>query len=316
MNELDSVFDDSWPEDHRSGIVAVVGRPNVGKSTLINRILGQKIAIVTPKPQTTRRQQLGIYTEEHGQILFTDTPGLHKPQHRLGQYMVTVAENALQDADLILWVLDVSVPPQEGDRHIAATVTRLRGETPMVLALNKNDLADEAARQANTEAYRALVPNDGAMLVSALSGDGVPALVADLLARLPSGPRYYPVEQVTEVNQRFVAAEVIREKIILNTEEEIPYSVAVEVEEFKERSAQMTYISATIYVERDTQKGIVIGKGGEMIKRIGTEARTELAEMLGTQVFLDLHVKVLKNWRSDDDLMRRLGYRLPKKDES
>ncbi len=316
MNELDSVFDDSWPEDHRSGIVAVVGRPNVGKSTLINRILGQKIAIVTPKPQTTRRQQLGIYTEEHGQILFTDTPGLHKPQHRLGQYMVTVAENALQDTDLILWVLDVSVPPQEGDKHIAATVTRLRGETPMVLALNKNDLADEAARQANAEAYGALVPNDGAMLVSALSGDGVPALVADLLARLPPGPRYYPVEQVTEVNQRFVAAEVIREKIILNTEEEIPYSVAVEVEEFKERSAQMTYISATIYVERDTQKGIVIGKGGEMIKRIGTEARTELAEMLETQVFLDLHVKVLKNWRSDDDLMRRLGYRLPKKDES
>lgn len=316
MNELDSVFDDTWPGDHRSGIVAVVGRPNVGKSTLINRILGQKIAIVTPKPQTTRRQQLGIYSEEHGQILFTDTPGLHKPQHKLGQYMVTVAENALQDADMILWVLDVSVPPQDGDKHIAETVSRLRGDTPVLLALNKNDLADDPTRQANAEAYRALVPNDGALLVSALSGDGVTALVADLLARLPLGPRYYPVEQVTEVNLRFVAAEVIREKIILNTEEEIPYSVAVEVEEYKERSAEMTYISATIYVERDTQKGIVIGKGGSMIKRLGSEARAELAEMLGTQVFLDLHVKVLKNWRSDDDLMRRLGYRLWKKDES
>lgn len=312
MSELDTVFNDSWPEDHRSGVVAVVGRPNVGKSTLINRILGQKIAIVTPKPQTTRRQQLGIYTEEHGQILFTDTPGLHKPHHKLGQYMVMVAENALQDSDLILWVLDVSVEPQEGDKHIAATVARLHGDTPVLLALNKADLADDKTRQANVEAYRALVPNAGTALVSALTGEGVDALVKDILSRLPLGPRYYPADQVSEVNMRFIAAEVIREKIILNTEEEIPYSVAVEVEEFKERSAAMTYISAIIYVERDTQKGIIIGKGGDMIKRIGSEARAELADMLGTQVYLDLHVKVLKNWRSDEDLMRRLGYRLPK----
>ncbi|MBI5670435.1 MAG: GTPase Era [Chloroflexi bacterium] len=314
MSDLDTVFNESWPEDHRSGVVAVVGRPNVGKSTLINRILGQKIAIVTPKPQTTRRQQLGIYTEEHGQILFTDTPGLHKPHHKLGQYMVTMAENALQDADLILWVLDVSVEPQEGDKHIAATVARLQGDTPVLLALNKADLADRKTLQAHAEAYQTLIPNVGAMLLSALTGDGVDALVKDILSRLPLGPRYYPADQVSEVNMRFIAAEVIREKIILNTEEEIPYSVAVEVDEFKERSADMTYISATIYVERDTQKGIIIGKGGDMIKRIGSEARAELAGMLGTQVYLDLHVKVLKNWRSDDDLMRRLGYRLPKKE--
>lgn len=315
MNEPDSVMDERWPEDHRSGVVAVVGRPNVGKSTLINRILGQKVAIVTPKPQTTRRQQLGIYTEEHGQILFTDTPGLHKPHHKLGQYMVTEAESALQDADVILWVLDVSVEPQEGDKHIASTVTRLRGETPVLLALNKADLADEKKRQQNAQAYQALVPNEGAMLVSAQTGEGVEALVKDILGHLPLGPRYYPADQVSEVNMRFIAAEVIREKIILNTEEEIPYSVAVEVEEFKERSADMSYISATIYVERDSQKGIIIGKGGQAIKRIGSEARADLADILGTQVYLDLNVKVLKNWRSDEDLMRRLGYRLPRKDE-
>jgi GTP-binding protein Era len=312
MNDLDTVFDDSWPEDHRSGVVAVVGRPNVGKSTLINRILRQKIAIVTPKPQTTRRQQLGIYTEERGQILFTDTPGLHRPHHKLGEYMVLAAEEALKDADLILWVLDVSVEPQEGDRHIAETVSRLRGETPVFLALNKADLLDSAHRQPHVDAYAALIPHEQAALVSALEGSGVDELVNDILQRLPLGPRYFPADQVSEVNQRFVAAEVIREKIILNTEEEIPYSVAVEVDEFKERSERLSYINAIIYVERDTQKGIIIGKSGEMIKRIGTQARAELADMLGTQVYLDLHVKVLKNWRSDEALMRRLGYRLPK----
>ncbi|HEX2905862.1 MAG TPA: GTPase Era [Phototrophicaceae bacterium] len=315
-NDLDSIFDDSWPEDHRSGVVAVVGRPNVGKSTLINRVLGQKIAIVTPKPQTTRRQQLGIYTEAHGQILFTDTPGLHKPHHKLGEYMVAVAEDALQDADVILWVLDVSVEPQEGDKHIAATISRLRGETPVVLALNKADLLPNPnARQLNIEAYQKLAPHEGLLAISALDGQGVNDLLQQLMSHLPLGPRYYPADQVSEVNQRFIAAEVVREKIILNTEEEIPYSVAVEIEEFKERSADMTYISATIYVERDTQKGIIIGKGGQAIKKMGSEARAELANILGTQVYLDLHVKVLKNWRSDEDLMRRMGYRLPKHDE-
>jgi len=312
MNDLDTVFDDSWPEDHRSGVVAVVGRPNVGKSTLINRILGQKIAIVTPKPQTTRKRQLGIYTEEHGQILFMDTPGLHKPQHKLGEFMVAVAEEALRDADLILWVLDISVEPQEADKHIAETVKRLRGDTPVILALNKLDLVDDSTRETRLDLYGELVENEAAILVSAANGTGVKELMAYLLESLPLGPRYYPADQVSEANMRFIAAEVIREKIILNTEKEIPYSVAVEVSEFKERSAEMTYINATIYVERDSQKGIIVGKGGEMIKRLGSAARAELADILGTQVYLDLHVKVLKNWRADEDLMRRLGYRVPK----
>jgi GTP-binding protein Era len=311
MTDLDSVFDDSVPEDHRSGFVAVVGRPNVGKSTLINAFLGQKIAIVTPKPQTTRKRQLGIYTEEHGQIIFVDTPGLHRPQHKLGQFMVGVAEEALRDADLILWVLDVSEKPESADEHIASTVSRLQGDTPVILALNKIDQLNESQREANIAAHEALIPHDKVHLISALNGTGVPELLQDLLQRLPPGPRYYPVDQVSEANMRFIAAEIIREKIILHTEKEIPYMVAVEIESFQEQPEQAV-ISAIIYVERESQKGIIIGKGASMIKQIGSEARQELIEMLGTRVHLDLRVKVLKNWRSDEDLMRRLGYRIAK----
>ncbi|MEO8606735.1 MAG: GTPase Era [Chloroflexota bacterium] len=312
MTELDTVFDDSWPEDHRSGVVAIVGRPNVGKSTLINRILGQKIAIVTPKPQTTRKQQLGIYTEEHGQILFMDTPGLHKPQHKLGEFMVGVAEEALRDADLILWVLDISDDPLEADKYIAETVNKLRGDTPVILALNKVDLVNDNARERRLSEYGALVDNEATILVSAAQGTGVKDLVNYLMESLPLGPRYYPADEVSDANLRFITAEVIREKVIMSTDKEIPYSVAVEVNEFKERSATMTYINAIIYVERDSQKGIIVGKGGTMIKKLGSQARTEMAAMLGTEIYLDLHVKVLKNWRSDEALMRRLGYRVPK----
>jgi GTP-binding protein Era len=315
MNNLDSVFEDALPPDHRSGVVAVVGRPNVGKSTLINRILQQKIAIVSPKPQTTRRQQLGIYTQPDVQILFVDTPGLHKPQHKLGEFMVRVAEDALQDADLILWVLDLAEIPQDADRYIAESITRARGETPVVLALNKADLVSTADRVLRMAAYSALVPNVNAAVISAATGEGVEALVADLHQRLPLGPRYYPADQVSEVNLRFIASETIREKIIHHTDQEIPYSVAVDIEEYKERSESLSYISAIIYVERDSQKGIIIGKNGAMLKKIGSEARTDLAGILDTSIYLDLHVKVLKNWRSDEDLMRRLGYRIPKHED-
>lgn len=312
MSELDSIFDDQWPEDHRSGVVAVVGRPNVGKSTLINRILGQKVAIVSPKPQTTRKQQLGIYTEAHGQILFVDTPGLHKPHHRLGEYMVDVAAQALRDADLILWVLDASEPPQKADQYIAETLEQLRGDTPVILVLNKVDLVP--AGGADLRAYLQLVTHERALPVSALNGDHVPELIAYLLGRLPPGPRYYPADQVSEVNLRFMAAEVIREKVILHTEQEIPHSVAVEVDSFQEKDDQ-AFISAVIYVEKDSQKGIIIGKGGTMIKQIGTEARQDLLDLLAMRVHLDLRVKVLKNWRSNEKFMARLGYRLPKEND-
>ncbi len=312
MSDLESVFNDV-PDDHRSGIVAVVGRPNVGKSTLINRILGQKVAIVSPTPQTTRKRQLGIYTDEATQILFVDTPGLHLPQHKLGEYMVKIAESAFADTDLIVIVLDVSEPPEAADRHIAETVARLRGETPVALALNKADLLTEN-HESRVEAHKALIPHDAAFLVSAINGTNIADLIDYAKSKLPTGPRYYPAEDLTEVNMRFVAAETVREKIMLHTEQEIPYSVAVDIEGYQEKP-DITVISATIYVERDSQKGIVIGKGGEMIKRIGTEARAELTDMLGTKVHLELHVKVLKNWRSDETLMKRLGYRMPKDDD-
>jgi len=310
MADLETVFDDSWPDDHRSGFVAVVGRPNVGKSTLINAILGQKIAIVTPKPQTTQRQQLGIYTEESTQIIFVDTPGLHNPFHRLGEFMVRVAEDALRDADVILWVLDVSEPPTKADEHIAQLIGKLRHIPPVVLALNKADLLTDDIREALAEEHQALVDHEQALMISALNDEGVAELVEHLKTLLPEGPRYYPMDQVSEANMRFIAAEVVREKVMLATEQEIPHSVAVEIIEYKERSEDMTYINAMLYVERESQKGIIIGKGGDMIKRLGRETRTELEKMLGTKVYLDLRVKVLKNWRSDEKLMRRLGYRI------
>jgi GTP-binding protein Era len=309
--DLGDVFEEDWPEDHRSGIIAVVGRPNVGKSTLINRILNQKIAIVTDKPQTTRKQQLGIYTVPEGQILFVDTPGLHKPQHKLGEYMVDVAEQALKDADLILWLLDISALPTGADRHIAETVKRLRGNTPVVLALNK---VDQVQGDVDFHDHTALIEHNQAIQVSALNGTNVDTLLTQLLSLLPFGPRYYPADQVSEVNLRFIAAETIREKIILNTEQEIPYSVAVEIDSYKDRDDNLTYISAVIYVERDSQKGIIIGRHGQMIKRLGIEAREELSEIIGTKVYLDLRVKVLRNWRRNEGFMRRLGYRFPKKE--
>lgn len=314
LPEHESVFEDSLPADHRSGMVAVVGRPNVGKSTLINRLLNQKIAIVSPKPQTTRRRQLGIFTDQRGQILFIDTPGLHAPQHKLGEYMVNIAESAFRDADVILLLLDVSEPPERADTLLAETVERLRGITPVVLALNKADLLTPATREANIAAHQALIPHEKSFLVSAMTGEGVSDLLDYVMGKLPEGPLYFPADELSDVNMRFIAAEVVREKVMLLTEQEIPYSVAVEVESYKERSDDMTYISAIIYVERDSQKGIVIGKGGALIKKISTDARIELSEMLGTKVFLELRVKVLKNWRSDEKLMQRLGYRLKDED--
>lgn len=305
MSDLDTVFSDDVPKNHRSGVIAVVGRPNAGKSTLVNAILGQKIAIVSPKPQTTRRQQLGIYTQPDAQLLFVDTPGLHKPQHKLGEYMVEMADRALRDADVILWVIDVSIPPHPGDKFIADKVRDAK--TPVVLALNKVDLLQP---DANLAEHLQIVEHVEAHYVSALKGSGVPELLQALIARMPKGPRYYPIDQVSEVNMRFIAAEIIREKIMLHTEKEVPHAAAVEVEEYKEREKGVHYINATIYVERDSQKGIVIGKQGAMIKQIGSEARAELEAMVEGKVFIELHVQVLKNWRSDIGLMHRLGYRI------
>lgn len=315
MSDLDSIFNDDWGENHRSGVVAVVGRPNVGKSTLMNRILNQKIAIVTPTPQTTRRNQMGIYTTDAVQILFVDTPGIHDPHHKLGEVMVQMAQMTFRDADVILWVVEVMLHPTGEDRRIAERLQRVK-ETPIVIAFNKRDLFEdnEADLDARVAEYTDLVNAAASYVVSAQDGTNVDDLVDGLTERLPLGPRYYPKEQASDQNLRFIAAETVREKIILNTFQEIPHAVAVGIDSFQEKNNDAYEIHATIYVERDSQKGIIIGKGGTMIKQIGIEAREELEQIYRHPVQLFLHVKVLRNWRSDERSMRRFGYYIPKGD--
>lgn len=293
--------------DHHSGFVAVVGRPNVGKSTLMNALLGQKIAIVSPRPQTTRNRITGILTRENMQVVFIDTPGIHKPKHGLGKYMVAQALAALPDADLVLWVVDVSKPPRPDDRRVAAAL--VQQTLPVLLALNKIDITPPAALLSHSDAYRELVPAIIAdIAISALNQQGTDALLDLLYENLPPGPRYFPPDQVTDIQERFLVAELIREKALLHLREEVPHAVAVDVEAFEERSPELVYISARVFVERDSQKGILLGKGGSMLKRIGSEARREIEEELGRKVYLELWVKVKPKWRRNPAELRRLGY--------
>jgi GTP-binding protein Era len=312
MNDMDSIFSDDLPPHHRSGFIGVIGRPNVGKSTLLNRIVGQKIAIVTPKPQTTRRQQLGIVTEPQYQLIYIDTPGIHEPHHPLGQYMVDAARKTFGDADLVLWIVDLSFPPQIEDQQIANMLTNVH--TPIIMVLNKCDKVEREQQPARISEFTALLKTESSLLVSATQGDGVETLQQQVVAHMPLGPRYYPADQVSEVNLRFIAAEVVREKIILTTHDEIPHAVAVGIDEFNEKANGKYEIYATIYVERDSQKGIIIGNKGAMIKAIGTQSRQEIEQLFDTSVQLFLNVKVLKNWRNDQTLMRRFGYYMPKED--
>ena len=321
-NDLsDLMLPGELPEDHCSGFVAVIGRPNVGKSTLMNAYLGQKVAIVSPKPQTTRDRLLGILTLERqwgdladAQIVFVDTPGIHDPLHKLGEYMVETAVRAIPDADLVLFLVDASQLPNDEDRQIAEILRRHPG-VPMLLVLNKADLVPPGEVTANVDAYRDLGEFEDWILISALKGENRERLLEMIVEHLPPGPRYFPEEQVTDQQLRFIAAELVREQVMRYLHQEVPYSVAVVVDQFKERSESLTYISANIFVERDTQKGIILGRGGEMIKRIGRDARREIEGLLGTKVYLELWVKVRKKWRKDENELRRLGYALPPKRE-
>lgn len=306
------------PPDHRSGFVAVLGKPNAGKSTLMNAYLGQKIAIVSDKPQTTRNRLLGILTlrREQGdpadaQIVFMDTPGIHRPQHRLGEYLVETAVGAIPDADVVVFLVDVSREPNDEDRQIAALLATRRGAT-VILALNKIDLVTAEQAAVHAAAYRALGTFDDVVSISAGHRTNLDGLLAGILERLPFGPPYFPEDQVTDLQLRFMAAELVREQVLRHLRDEVPHSIAVVVQDFEERSPSLTYISATIFVERDTQKAIVLGRGGSMIKRIGQAARPGIEDLVGTKVYLELWVKVKKGWRKDEKELRRLGYALPK----
>ena len=296
------------PAQYRSGFVAIIGRPNVGKSTLLNTLLGQKVAAVSPRPQTTRQRQLGILTLENAQIVFIDTPGIHTPHHMLGKALNAVAEEALQEADAIIWIVDASQPPSEEDRLIASQLSRLRPLPYTLLALNKIDLLEGERLARYENEFQLLLKQAVPVEVSALIGSGVQQLLSLLMAQLPVNEPFYPPEQVTDTYERQIASDLVREAALIHLRDEVPHAMAVRVDEYKEREEHGAYISATLFVEKDSQKGIVIGQGGAMLKKIGTHARRSIEEMTGRKVFLDLRVKVNKNWRNNPQVLRQMGY--------
>lgn len=288
--------------------MAVVGRPNVGKSTLINALIGQKVAIVSPKAQTTRHIQLGLLTREDAQIVFVDTPGMHEPKHALGEYMVEAAARALLDADAVLFMVDVSKRPGPDDERLARRLADKPGIAPVILALNKSDALEPENVLAHTDAYRALAPEARWLLTSATRGDNLDELLALLIQALPEGPALYPEDEATQTHLRDLAAEFIREAALNALEQEVPHGIAVEIDEFQERPGGPVYVAAHVYVERESHKRIVIGKGGSRLKEIGTRARLEIQNLVGQPVYLELRVQVRPNWRRDEREVRRLGY--------
>ena len=290
-----------------SGYICVVGRPNVGKSTLINLLLGQKIAAVSPRPQTTQRVQLGILSDEDSQMIFMDTPGIHKPLSKLGEAMNEAAIETISDADSVLWIVDISVKPNAEDEISAERIKSGGPQDKVIMVLNKCDLVNPNQLSENENFYKKLLPEAKRMAVSCRSGQGIPELTAELKSRLPEGPAFYDPDQITDLYEREIASDLIRESLLKNLDDEIPHSIAVRIEEYKDRSETNSYINATLLLDRESHKGIVIGKGGEMIRKIGQDARREIEKLTGRKIFLELRVKVMKNWRNDENLLRQLG---------
>ncbi|HYS44381.1 MAG TPA: GTPase Era [Geobacteraceae bacterium] len=294
-------------ETFRSGFVSIIGRPNAGKSTLLNSILGEKIVITSDKPQTTRNRIKGIHNIPGAQIVFIDTPGIHRAKSMLNKYMVEEALASIKEVDVILLLVEADAPAGSGDALILELLAGVA--TPVLLVINKIDLVPKEALLASIERYAQLYPFREIVPVSALSGDGVERVVESVRSYLPEGPVYFPDDILTDLPERFIVAEIIREKVFRLTRDEVPYSVAVEVETFKERpDGGLISIAAVINVERDSQKGIVIGRKGDMLKKIGMQARREIEQLLDSKVFLELFVRVRKDWSENPRLLKELGY--------
>ncbi len=293
---------------HKSGFVAILGHPNAGKSTLLNALLGQKIAAVSPRPQTTRRRQLGILTLEHAQVIFVDTPGVHQPRHKLGEKMNQMAQDALQDADLIFFIVDASRPPNSEDLMLAEYIVAAGRESAALLLLNKIDLLSSAHLVQRQSEFAALLPKATLLAISAVRGDGLEQLMRLMLDRLPEGPQYYPEDQITDLFEREIAADLIREAALLHLDDEVPHGIIVRIDEYTERNESTTYIAATLILERETHKPIVIGRGGSMLKKIGSSARQEIEKLTEHNIFLELRVKVRKNWRDDEAALQAFGF--------
>ncbi len=302
---MDNAFTEI-PEGFHSGFCVLWGRPNVGKSTLLNALLARKVAIVSPKPQTTRNRIAGVWNAPDSQVVFQDTPGIHEPRHRLGECLVDTAKSALPDAEVVLFIADGSCDPTEED---LLGVSLLKDTaSPVILAVNKADLITSDQLEVRIESYRRLRDFTACIAVSALEGTHLDQLKALIVERLPEGPPYFPPEMVTDHPETFMVAEFVREAVLNLTHQEIPHSVAVVVEEMEPRPNNVTYIPATVFVERDSQKGIVIGDKGKMLRQIGQQAREHIEELLGCKVFLELHVKVKEKWRRDESSLQRFGY--------
>ena len=297
-------------QTHRSGYIAVVGKPNVGKSTLVNALIGHKVAIVSAKPQTTRRRILGILSQPAVQILFVDTPGIHKPKQALNKYMMREVDAALADCDAILFVVDVATLPTHEDRRVAEMIAPL--PQLKLVAMNKSDRLSPVNVVEHVRIYEDLLRlpeaapgEERAMLTSGTRGDNLDKLLAMLITALPEGPAFYPDDQYTDQTERVIAAEFIREQTLHNLSQEVPHAIAVSIEEYQERESGALFIAATIYVERPTQKGILIGHGGEMLKKIGAAARKEIERETGHKVFLELWIKVKEKWRDNDRVVEQ-----------
>lgn len=294
-------------EHFKSGFVAVVGRPNVGKSTLINALIGDKIVIVSDKAQTTRNRIICVYTDQDKQIVFMDTPGIHKPKHKLGEFMVTAAVDSLKEVEAVLFLVAANEKRGPGDNFIIEQLEKVK--VPVYLCVNKIDTLTKEALLKVIVSYQDTYPFAGVIPISALEKENLDVLLKELTSTLPEGPQYFPEDMITDQPERLLISDMIREKILLTTRDEVPHSIAVEVEEMKTRDDGTTYIRATIFVERDSQKGIIIGNKGAMLKQLGAQSRLDIQRLLGTKVYLDLWVKVKKDWRNKSGMLSELGYK-------